>query len=192
MLETAIAEIFKNLPTLETEHLLLRSMKLSDAEDMFDYAADEQVTRYLTWTPHQSVDDSRKFLEYVLSRYDKGEPENWGMELKESSTFIGTCGFMEIIREHNRAEIGYAMSRSYWGKGLMTEAVKAAINFGFETLGLNRIQARCDVPNIGSARVMEKAGMQYEGTLRQWDLIKGEYRDVKLYAVLKNARTYLI
>ena len=78
------------------------------------------------------------------------------------------------------------LSREYWGRGLMPEALRAMIAFGFERMGLNRIEARCIAENAASARVMEKVGMTYEGTLRQREFIKGAYRDMKLYAILKS------
>lgn len=99
---------------------------------------------------------------------------------------MGTCGFVNWSLDHARAELGYAIHREYWGQGLVPEAVRAMISFGFEKIGLNRIEARCIAENTASARVMEKAGMSYEGTLRQREFIKGAYRNIKLYAILKS------
>ena len=92
---------------------------------------------------------------------------------------------MGYAPEHARAELGYVLSREHWGKGLMPEAVRAVMAFGFEKLSLNRIQARCIAENLASARVMEKAGMTFEGTLRESEFIKGAYRDIKLYSILR-------
>ena len=90
---------------------------------------------------------------------------------------------LTTLPEHARAEVGYVLSRGYWGRGIMTEAVRAVIHFGFEELHLNRIESRCIAENMASARVMEKAGMVYEGTLRGREFIKGYYRDMKVYAI---------
>lgn len=98
---------------------------------------------------------------------------------------VGACGLVNWEAEHARAEVGFVLSREYWGRGLMSEAVRAILRFGFERMNLNRIEARCIAENAASARVMEKAGMVYEGTLRQREYIKGAYRDIKLYAILK-------
>ena len=98
---------------------------------------------------------------------------------------VGACGLVNWEAEHARAEVGFVLSREYWGRGLMAEAVRAMLRFGFERMNLNRIEARCIAENAASARVMEKAGMFYEGTLRQREYIKGAYRDIKLYAILK-------
>ena len=100
--------------------------------------------------------------------------------------FVGTCGFANLEAAHTRAELGYVLSRGYWGRGFASEAVQAMIGFGFENMGLNRIEACCIAENVASTRVMEKAGMTHEGTLRQRELIKGAYRDIKLYAILKS------
>ena len=153
---------------------------------MFAYASDPEVSRYTLWDTHRSIEDSRAFLELVLGKDERGEdPADWGIVYKGDRRFVGACAIL-INAEHARAELGYALSREYWGRGLVPEAVRAMIAFGFEKMDLNRIEARCMVENIASARVMEKAGMTYEGTLRQREFIKGAYRDMKLYAILRS------
>lgn len=178
--------VFRDMPSIETERLLLRSMSVDDAEGMFAYASDPEVTRYVVWETHGTVDDSRAFLELTVSAYQSGEPAGWGIVHKKDGKFVGTCGVVSWSPEHARAEIGYVLARSYWGRGLVTEAVRAMIRFGFERLNLNRIEARCIEENMASARVMEKAGMRYEGTLRQQEFVKGAYRDMKYYAILRS------
>jgi len=150
-------DVLKNLPTLETDRLILRKIILGDAEAVFDYTSDPEVTRYVIWDTHRTIEDSETFLRSVAERY-----------------------------ENARAEMGYVLSRQYWGQGLMPEAVRAMIAFGFEKMGLNRLEAHCITENTASARVMEKAGMLYEGTLRQREFIKGAYRDTKIYSILKS------
>ena len=178
-------DIFRNLKTLETERLILRKMTLEDAEDMFEYASDPDVAKYTTWDAHQSLKDSKFFLKIVVERYKNRQITDWGIVHKEDGKFIGTCGFAECHLFHSRAEIGYAISRKYWRQGYMSEAVNAIIKFGFQTMNLNRIEARCDVENIASARVMEKVGMQFEGILRQHIFTKGKYCDLKIYSILR-------
>jgi ribosomal-protein-alanine N-acetyltransferase len=165
---------------------LLRRMTAQDAEDVFEYASDPMVSRFTTWSAHRSIGDSREFLDMVLDRYENYQVSSWGIEQKADGKFIGTCGFMYWLPAHARAEIGYALSRRYWNRGYMTEAVRTVIDFGFRTMGLNRIEARCRIENIPSARVMEKTGMTYEGILRGHMLAKGKFRDLKLYAILRD------
>ena len=178
--------VFANLPELETERLLLRKMRLDDAEAMFAYASDPEVTRYVLWDTHRSIEDSESFLSFATEGYERGDFGGWGVVLKDDGAFIGTCGLdAGYAPEHARAELGYVLSREHWGKGLMPEAVRAIIRFGFGRMQLNRIEARCIAENTASARVMEKAGMTYEGTLREREFIKGAYRDMKLYSILR-------
>lgn len=180
-----LKDIFGNLPTIETDRIILRKMCLDDAEDMFEYASDREVSRYTAWYTHHVLEDSKLFLNYVINSYQNHQVSSWGIVQKADKKFIGTAGFMNWNVEHARGEIGYALSRKYWGKGYMTEVVNAIIYFGFRTMMLNRIEARCEIENIASARVMEKVGMKYEGILRQNMFMKGKYRDLKMYSILK-------
>ena len=110
---------------------------------------------------------------------------DWGIIAKDGNRLIGTCG-LYTTPIHRRAELGYALARDYWGQGLMTEAAKAAIAFGFHVMQLIRIQALCDVENIGSARVLEKSGMQFEGTLHNYLFTKNRPWNLKMYAITRS------
>ena len=179
--------VFADLPELETGRLLLRKMRLDDAEAMFAYASDPEVTRYVLFDTHSSIEDSREFLRFATEGYERGDFGGWGLLLKDSGAFIGTCGLdAGYAPEHARAELGYVLAREHWGRSLMPEAVRAVIRFGFVRAKLNRIEARCIAENVASARVMEKVGMTYEGTLREREFIKGAYRDMKLYSILRS------
>ena len=180
-----IDEVLKDLPTLETERLILRKMTLEDVEAIFAYASDPEVSRYTLWETHRSIEDSRAFLEFEVSKRESGGEPDWGIVYKGDHRFVGTCGIISWEPHHARAEIGYALSREYWGRNLMFEAARAIIRFGFERMSVNRIEARCIAENAASVRVMEKAGMTHEGTLRQRELIKGAYRDIEVYAILR-------
>ena len=180
-----VREVLKDLPTLETERLILRKMVLNDAEAVFAYASNSDVSRYTLWETHRSIEDSRAFLEFATQKYENGGEPDWGIVYRGNGCLVGACGLVNWEAEHARAEVGFVLSREYWGRGLMSEAVRAILRFGFERMNLNRIEARCIAENAASARVMEKAGMVYEGTLRQREYIKGAYRDINLYAILK-------
>jgi ribosomal-protein-alanine N-acetyltransferase len=182
-----VRKALESPPTLETERLILRKMTLGDAGDIFVYASDPEVTRYVSWEAHRKIEDAEAFLELVMNDYANSGVPTWGIVYKGDHRFVGTCGFVNREPDHVRAEIGYTLARAYWGRGLMPEAVQAMISFGFERMDLNRIEARCIAENGASARVMEKAGMSYEGTLRQREFIKGAYRDMKMYAILNCA-----
>lgn len=178
-------QFFKNLPEIKTSRLILRKLKLSDAKDMYEYASDPQVSKYMVWDTHPSINCTKEFLKFVRKTYKSGGAESWAVTLRDSGKMIGTCGFYRIDGRHRNSEIGYAMNRKYWGQGLMTEAVNAVIEFGFKKLKLNRVQANCRLENKGSEKVMIKCGMKYEGIMRELVFTKGKFHDLKVYAVLK-------
>jgi len=180
------SDLFSGLPILETERLYLRPVSPRDAQDVFEYASDEEMTRYTLWSRHLSLEDSRFFIEQILGSYAAGKPAPWAVVRRENNQMIGTTGFIHWYPAHARAEIGYAISRKFWGNGYATEASRCALEFGFTKMMCNRIEAVCNVPNTASARVMEKIGMKYEGILRQYLLAQGIYRDVKIYSILRS------
>ncbi|MGG3738918.1 GNAT family N-acetyltransferase [Aeribacillus pallidus] len=181
-----IEKIYGNLPTLETERLLLRKITLDDVEAMFSYASNDEVTKYVTWDTHRSLADTKQYIDFVLSQYENKQIAPWGIESKETKEFIGTIDFVWWQPAHQKAEIGYVISDKYWGKGIATEASKKLIQFGFEEMDLVRIQAICFVENTASARVMEKVGMTFEGILRKAMFVKGKHRDLKMYSIIKS------
>lgn len=172
----------KDLPSLETVRLLLRPLRMSDAEDIFEYASDPEVTTYTFWYTHNSLDDSKKFISWLTSDHFAC----WGIVHKESNKVIGTCFFHSFNFQHRRADIAFNLSRKYWGQSYATETAREVILFGFNQWGLNRIQGTCMIKNIASARVMEKVGMTFEGILRKYTYGKGRFHDLKLYSILRD------
>jgi ribosomal-protein-alanine N-acetyltransferase len=183
MAKIAVKDVFDDLPILETDRLVLRRLEADDLEDVFEYASDPKVAQYTSWPAHATIEDTREFLSYVLELYRRGEVAPWGVVCE--GKVVGTCGFLDWYPRGSRAEIGYALSSKYWGRGLMTEAVGEVISFGFRAMRLNRIQGRCEVENIASIRVMEKAGMRLEGVLRQHEYSEGRYLDIVMYSILR-------
>jgi ribosomal-protein-alanine N-acetyltransferase len=178
-------DIFCDLPVLETERTILRKIKKQDEEDMYSYCSDEEVSRHTTWYKHNTLEDTRMFLNMVLEDYKNQKVAPWGIEERSSGKFIGTCGFVYWDTHHSRAELGYALSRKFWNQGYMSEAIRRIIDFGFTKMDLVRIEARCHPDNIGSARVMEKSDMQFEGILKKHLFTKGSHQDVKMYSIIK-------
>lgn len=174
---------FIELPELPTERLILRRMTQADAEDVFAYASDPEVARRTVWEAHETLDDSRAFLRRAEQWYADGFGGPWGLVHRQEQRIIGTCGLI-LTLHHQRGELGYALGRAWWGQGLMTEAAREVLRYGFETLGLNRIEARCEPENFASERIMQKLGMTHEGTLRQQMLVKGGFQDMRLYSIL--------
>ncbi len=181
---TLVKRIFASIPTLETERLILRRMKRSDAQDMFEYSKNPEVTRYLLWMPHPSVGYTARYLTYLQERYALGKFYDWALVDRKTGKMIGTCGFTSFSAENNSAECGYVLNPEYWGRGLAAEALSAVMEFGFMTLGLHRIECRYMKGNDRSRRVMEKVGMSYEGMLRDAILVGDKYRTVGVCAIL--------
>lgn len=186
MKKEAVYTIFSNIPTLKAPRLTLRAMHPIDAEDMFDYARREEVTKYLLWRCHESVSYTRDYLRYIQNRYTLGDFYDWAIIDRESRRMIGTCGFTRIDTANDSAEIGYVLNPDFSGRGYATEAASAVMEFGFETLGLNRIEARFMQGNEASRRVMEKLGMNFEGYHRDAVYVKGAYRTVGICAILRD------
>jgi len=181
--ETAI-RIFSRMPTIETKRLTLRKMRLSDSDDMYAYAKDPGVTKYLLWSPHPDEEYTYRYLEYVNGCYQKGEFYDWAVVLREERKMIGTCGFTRFDYDNNGAEIGYVLSPDYWGRKIAPEAIWAILRFGFITLNLHRIEAKFMEGNERSRRVMEKCGMTFEGAHRSSMLIRNEYKTIGVCAIL--------
>lgn len=185
--QTNIQKVFGCLPTFETERLKIRLFNENDVDDLYEYCSDDEVTKYLPFPTYKARQDAIDRINYCIQGYEKLEaPILWAIEYKEDKKLIGGIDFVKWDEANNKAEIGYLLNRKYWNKGIMTEALKPILEFGFETMGLNRIQICCDERNVGSSRVMEKNGLKYEGTLRQERFEKGEYVNMKYYSILKD------
>ncbi len=178
--------VFKGNPALETERLILRRLTMADAEEIFAYASDPEVTKYMLWDTHSSIENSREFIRFTLDRYEKDEAGEWGVILKEAGRLIGCIGFPWTDIKNRRTEIGYVLARQHWGKGIMPEAVGRVLAFAFEEMNINRMECCHLMPNEKSGRVMQKLGMTYEGTAKERVFAKGRLWDVKQYAILKS------
>lgn len=153
---------------LETERLILRPFQVEDARDMYNnWASSDQVTRYLTWPAHGSVEESKMILDTWVKNYDDPKYYEWCLEYKENNQAIGSMGVVEMDESIEAVEIGYCIGETYWHKTITAEALHAVVQFMFEKVGCNRVAAKHDVNNPNSGKVMKKAGLQYEGTLLQ-------------------------
>ena len=182
-----IHEVFSKMPTLETDRLILRQLRMFDAFDMYAYSKLPETTEFLTWSPHSDIEFTKNYLAFVIGKYRIGEFYDWAVTLKgEEGKMIGTCGFSRIDFINDIGEIGYVISPEYRGNGYATEAAEKIINFGFNKLNFNRIEAKYIVGNDASRAVMEKCGLKFEGISRSAMLIKGSYRDIGTCSILKS------
>lgn len=171
---------------LETDRLILRPFTLEDAETMYrNWASDPEVTKYLPWTPHESVQVTRSLLEDWISQYDKDDYYHWTIVLKENSEEpIGSISAVQKDDAIKMVHIGYCIGKKWWKQGITSEALAALIKFFFEEVGINRIELRHDPRNPNSGKVMMKCGLQYEGTHRQAALNNQGICDSAMYAIL--------
>ncbi|MBQ7377225.1 MAG: GNAT family N-acetyltransferase [Clostridia bacterium] len=186
MKKETIARIFRHVPRLRTERLLLRRIEREDATDVYSYASLPEVTRFLLWEPHPNLSYSKTYVDYLQDVYRAGSFYDWGVILLDSGHLIGTCGFTSFDFENNSAQIGYVLHSEHHGKGIATEAVSAVLDFGFRKLKLQRIEGRYMEENHASRRVMEKNGMHFEGILRNAVCVRGEYVNVGVCSILRD------
>lgn len=175
----------KPFPKLTTQRLVLRGPMEKDMQPMFDIHTDPDVMRYYGVKPYDTLDKSKKHLDWLTKLHREEIGLRWIITLKDEDTYIGDVGFYDWEKKHSRAEIGYILGKQYWGKGIMTEAIKVALDYGFNEMNLNRIQALIDPRNDASKRVAEKHGFQYEGTFRDYEYEYGGFIDLNMYSVLK-------
>ena len=174
---------FSALPTIETARLTLRAVRLSDVDDIFSFTSNPQTSEWLTWYPHQNRADTTRFVDSVLEKYRLNKPAQWVICYKAESKVVGLCGFVDFSLDDAKGEVAYVVSPAYWGKGILPEALRAIIDFAFAEEGVVRIEAKCEVGNVGSERAAQKAGMILEGQCRKYAKRKGMHRDYKLYAI---------
>lgn len=177
----------KGTVVLTTPRLTLRPFTVGDAEDMYgNWASDPEVTKFLTWPTHASVDVSRWVCNDWVSHYVEADYYSWAITLDGHA--IGSIAVVSHDDQAGKAHIGYALSRKMWHMGIMSEALQAVMDFLFDEVGYARIEARHDPRNPHSGGVMRKCGMKYEGTLHQSDWNNQGICDACWYALLKSER----
>jgi len=170
--------------TLQTERLLLRPLRETDAQAFFAIRSNPTVMRYHTSIPWTEIDLAVAKISRDMAAMQSGKYLSLGIERTEDRVFIGTCGLFSLDEQCRRAEIGYELLHDAWGKGYMHEALVALLKYGFSTLELNRIEADIHPDNIGSAKSLERLGFQKEGYLRERWIVGDQVSDSVLYGLL--------
>ena len=154
----------KGTTTIQTERLLLRQFRLDDAEDIYqNYGSDSKVHKFISWITCDTREKVQQFLNMHLKKYDD-DLEFYGWAIVLNSEVIGSIGLYNVNNDNQSTEIGYSLGSKWWGQGLVTEAAHAVVDYAFD-IGFHRVFATCHEDNIGSKRVLEKIGMNYEGKL---------------------------
>lgn len=175
---------------LETDRLVLRRYRKDDAEAMYrNWASDSEVLKFLTWPPHESPEVSLGIIENWLKQYSDNSYYQWAIVLKENGDEpIGSISVVSMKEKTSAVQIGYCIGKKWWHKGIAPEALKAVMDYLFDVVRVNRIEARYDPRNPNSGEVMKKCGMKYEGTLRSADWNNQGICDACYYALLKAER----
>ncbi|PMC35919.1 N-acetyltransferase [Bacillus sp. UMB0899] len=172
-------------PVLETKRLRLRQITTADANDILKYLSDQEVMKYYGLEPFNSINDALNEISWYQSIFEKKTGIRWGITIKGQEKMIGSCGFLNIVSEHFRCDIGIELSKEYWGQGIASEAFTAIITYGFEHLNIRRIQALIETPNISSQKLAESRGFIREGLLRNYEFTCGKFDDLYMYSLLK-------
>jgi ribosomal-protein-alanine N-acetyltransferase len=162
---------------LEGESIYFKALSTNDAQEIHNYASDEDVSRFIGWKLMNTLDETREFVEEMLRRESAGTHLYASVVLKATQEVIGTVMIFGFDKEANYAEIGYVFHKEHWGKGYGTEAVKLVSKFAFEELNLHKLNARVVDTNIGSSRILEKNGFELEGRFKDHYFIEGKYYD---------------
>ena len=176
----------KGTVTIETERLLLRAFCPEDAPAMYhNWTADEEVTRYLTWQPHESPEATLSLARlWAADAAARKDFYQWAIVPKDLGEPIGSLSVVHMNERSGEAELGYCIGRAWWGRGYVPEAVRAVIGFLIRDVGFYRVFARHDTRNPNSGRVMQKSGMRFEGVQRGAGLCNAGRGDLAVYSIL--------
>ncbi len=175
---------FSPFPVIETERLTLREITKEDAEPFFNLRTHPDVTKYADRFPPKSMEDIYKFLESIKSSIEENKSIAWAISPKGSKEFIGTVNFHRTEPEHHRAELGYQLFSNHWRKGIMTEAILAAIDYGFNTMKLHSIEAQVNVNNEASIGLLKKVGFEQEALFKENYFFDGKFLDTPVFSLL--------
>ena len=182
-----IRRSFRNIPVLETRRLTLRKILPEDEDDMYEYSRDPETSKFLLWEPHTSREYTRAHIHYLQNAYNRAAFFDWGLIEKGSGKMIGTCGFTEIYEREKRAEVGYVISPKYHRKGFAPEALARVIEYGFVTLGLEKLSGRFMEDNTASRKILERFGFTDDTTKNESTMKRGKKQKIFTYSLTKEA-----
>lgn len=172
-------------PVIKTEELVMRKAKPEDIV-FYNTLSDPETSRYEFWEPHRTYEDTQKFLSKIFTKYENGKYFDWTIERRKDKIPVGMISFHDIYPLHARADLGFWIVKKYRNMGYATSAAKAMIEYGFSSLGFERIQALCAVENTASIKVLEKAGMKREALLEKYARLnddRSKLSDIYMYTI---------
>jgi ribosomal-protein-alanine N-acetyltransferase len=175
---------FTPFPNLETERLQLRRVVNDDENEIFTLRSDTETMKYIPRPLVKTKEDVLAHIAMIDEKIENNEGINWAITLKGNPKLIGIIGHYRIKPEHYRAEIGYMLLPEYHGKGIITEAIKEVVNYGFRIMKLHSIEAVIDPENIASENVLQKNGFVKEAHLKENEYYEGRFLDTVIYSIL--------
>jgi ribosomal-protein-alanine N-acetyltransferase len=175
-----------SFPILETERLFLREIVLADAEDLFRIFSDEETMRYWSCRPFTSVSQARMLIKRLAETAETGAGIHWAITERGNERLIGKCGYNEWRKAHRRGDISYIIAREQRGKGIVSEALRAMLDYGFDRMNLHSVEAGVTPGNDASTRMLQKIGFRLEGHLRENFLTDRGFVDSLIYSLLRS------
>lgn len=176
---------FTPFPTIETERLLLRSLSMDDADTMHSLRNNPQVLEYLNRDPDASIEETRKKMEVIIKNQEENIAIFWAIAYKETpSAMIGNICYWQIQKQNYRAEVGYMLHPAHWQKGIMKEALKAVLQYGFTEMKLHSIEAGINADNTASASLLKSCGFVKEAFFRENYYYNGIFYNSEIYSIL--------
>jgi len=176
---------FSPFPEMQTERLLLRCLKHTDGPELLFLRSDDAVMKYIDREKTKTLEEAEAFVTRILENLHNNDGIMWAVALRHNpEKLIGTIGFWRLIKQHYRAELGYMLHPQHWGKGIMKEAVLAAVDYAFTGMKLHSIEAHINPDNIASGLVLEKAGFTREAYFKEDFFFRGKFIDTAIYSLL--------
>ena len=179
---------FKPFPTLQTERLMLRTISLDDASELFKLRSDRSVMQFIGRPLARSVDDASTLIKNLINLLDQNNAITWAISLASNPRLIGTIGFVNVAKEHYRAEIGYLLSPDFQKMGIMREAITKAIDYGFHSMHLHSIEAIVNPRNQASIRLLNSCGFIREAYFKENYYFDGNFLDSAIYSLIHHEK----
>jgi ribosomal-protein-alanine N-acetyltransferase len=179
--------VFRNFdpfPNLETERLYLRRIAYEDVDEIFALRSNVELMKYIPKPLVKTTAEALAHIEIIDENIDTQESINWAITLKGNPKLIGIIGHYRMQTEHFRAEIGYMLLPEYHGRGIITEAIKVVLNYGFDIMKLHSIEAIIDPDNFASERALQKSGFVKEAHFKENEYYNGRFLDTAIYCIL--------
>lgn len=178
-------KIFNKFPELESKRLIFREFEKGDANDLFLIRSNDDVMNFMDSYKLQTIQETEKLISDIHISFKNKTGINWAIIEKSTNILIGYFSYWRIIKEHCRAEIGYALNPIFWGKGYMTEAMNRLIDFGFNKLNIHSVEANVNPKNEKSIQLLEKMNFKKEAYFRENYLFNGGFIDSIIYSLLE-------